>query len=144
MQDKPGLFTEQYPLEGWECVNLSILKLGALLEKAIEELVRIRSSLEREHFQGRIDPRDLSANDQLQLLDLKNKTPMTPWTSVFIINDGPNTVDVGINEPDNAQEIRASETRTIDYTKADTRIEKIYYKCPTAGQTASLRFIGSY
>jgi len=114
-------------------IQLAALGQAVRTRKATEELLRRRA------FKGEIETLDLTASN------LKQKTQELPsLISVFITNYGPNTVYItfnsGLNKP---LQILSGESRTINYSDADTRIGSIYYWCD-AGLTASVRVEGYY
>lgn len=117
----------------------------ALLQFAsLSQLVEIKKKLEKEEFEGKMDPRTLNATDTLQWLDLIEDPPHKPWITAYFINDGPNTAEIGINHPQlKRQQIKLNETLTITQEHADERIRKLFYKCAT-GQTATVRVAGHY
>lgn len=119
-------------------VNM-VVSLGQL-----GQLAKVRKALERDHFRGKLDPRELPVTDEYQFIDLVNDWPNTPWIGFFIINHGPNTAKVQINGiHETWLKIRKSETRTVDRSKADERISLIAYQCDP-GETALLEIEGEY
>ena len=112
----------------------------------LSQTVKIRKEIERhsrrEEFEGKLDPRTLSATDETQCLELSEQWPYVPWISAFFINDGADEVYIRINRSEWIK-IESGETRTLDHTHAEERIEQIYYKCD-AGGTASIRVEGLY
>jgi len=117
----------------------TVVQLGTL-----GQLARIRRSLERDHFKGKIDTRELPVTDKFQFIDLVEDWPNTPWVSFFIINHGPNTAKIQINGLHETWiKIRKNETRTINHSKADERIKRIAYQCDL-GETALLEIEGAY
>jgi len=126
---------------GKEIIRPDVLQSITQLAQ-LGQLVKIRKSLEKEEYQGKIDTRVIEATDALGFLDLVNNYPNTPWINVFLINDGPDKVYLRINK---SEEIKmgVGETRTIDHTHAEQRIEQVYYKCDE-GETASVRVEGHY
>ena len=112
----------------------------------LAQVVKIRKELERqgrrESFEGKLDPRTLNATSETQCLELLERQPYVPWLSAFLINDGLDKVYIRINRSEWIR-IEAGETRTLDYTHAEERIEQIYYKCDV-GETASIRVEGQY
>lgn len=92
-----------------------------------------------QQYKGQQDSRTLSATSVLQHIVLAN-----PWIGAFFINDGPDTVEIRIND-ENADPyiIYSKETRTISRVGAENRIYAIYYKCYLGG-TASVRVDGVY
>ena len=128
--------------DGKEIVRPDVLQ--AVVQLAIlGQLSKIRKSLEKEEFQGEIDPRTFSASDQLQWVDLIDRHPNTPWATATFFNDGPDPVYIALNNALNWTPINSGETLVPDFTKADERISLIYYKCD-AGKTASVRAVGKY
>lgn len=121
-----------------EAVTQLVTQLASLAQ-----LARIRKSLEKEEFEGKIDDRTLNANDQLQYIDLIKRHPNTPWATAFCLNDGPNSVYITINDVYPTTPIRIAEGASFDYIKADRRVEVLYYWCDP-GNTASVRVKGKY
>ncbi|GAJ23779.1 unnamed protein product, partial [marine sediment metagenome] len=102
---------------------------------------RIRRQVEKERFEGITDSRTLEATDQLRVLNLIYDDPYVPWINAFIINDGPDTAYIAINninKPNCWHEIRANETRVFDQSSAEERIAQFYYRCDE-GETATVR-----
>lgn len=128
--------------EGKEVIRPDIIQAVTQLAQ-LGQLVKIRRSLQKREFQGKVDTRTLEVTDEIKHIGLINNYPNHPWISAFFINDGPDTVYIGINNPYEWVEIEKDETRTIDYTHADERIRKVYYKCDP-GETASVRVEGHY
>lgn len=109
----------------------------------LAQLARIRKSLEREQFEGKVDVITLSATDEQDCFNLLDSWHYSPLITAFIINDGPNSVNIAINDPYPWLKIKINESRTLDHTRADQRIERIFYKC-SSGETASVRVEGEY
>ena len=111
---------------------------------ALSNLTQIKEKLTKEEFEGKLDPRTLSATDSLKWLDLIEGLPHKPWITAYFINDGPNSVKIRINHPElEFQVIKLNETLTINQEHADERIRRLFYKCDT-GETASVRVVGQY
>ena len=107
----------------------AVVQLGSL-----GQLVKIRKALEREHFKGKVDTRELPVTDQYQFINLFDDWPHTPWISCLIINYGPDTVKVQINGVQETWlKIKKNETRTIRRSGADERIERFAYQCDPGG-----------
>lgn len=128
--------------EGREVVRPDVVQTVVSLAQ-LGQLVRIRKSLQKEEFQGKLDPRDLSATGTPQFVDLIEDWPNTPWITASFANDGPDTVHIGINHQAVLERVPAGETLEINFAKADERIKLIEYKC-AAGETASVRVVGKY
>jgi len=118
-----------------------------MLASIAHQQIRIRHEIEehnrKESFEGKLDIRTLEATSEMQCLSLMEKWPFTPWISAFFINkDGSDTVYIRINRSEQI-EMGSGETRTIDHTHAEERIEQIYYEC-AEGETASVQVEGHY
>jgi len=94
-------------------------------------------------YRGIVDYREIRANSNISWIDLIHDPPYRPWVHAFIINDGPGTVDIGINHPNERFVMGRGETRTIDRTGADELIYSMFFICPI-GETAALRITGEY
>ncbi len=117
----------------------------------LAQLARIRKSIEKEEFEGKIDSRTLIATDQLQWIDLIDRHPNTPWATAAFFNDGnpalpPGTnvpVHIGINDMNPNATLNTGDALPADFTKADRRISIIYY-WTDAGNTTVVRAVGKY
>jgi len=94
-------------------------------------------------YQGVTDPREVEATDEVTTIDLVNGYPYTPWVSANIINDGPDSVWVAVNQPDAAYELKADETASVNRVGAQERISTMFFTCD-AGEEASIRVVGEY
>ena len=111
---------------------------------SLSELTEIRKKLEKEEFEGKLDPRTLDATDTLQWLDLIEGLPHKPWLTAYFINDGSDSVKIGVNHPEmKHHEVKLNETLTINQEHAKERIRRLFYKCD-AGESASVRVVGQY
>jgi hypothetical protein len=122
--------------------------LDAVLKRVTEmaqvaQLAKIRKILEKQEFQGVIDPRTLNPTDQPGFVDLINYHPNTPWTKANFVNLGANTVYVSINVQDKPVPILAGGKFDYDAQMADIRITQFYYWCDT-GLTSTLQVVGKY
>lgn len=92
-----------------------------------------------QQYQGQQSSRTLSATGVSQHVVLPN-----PWVGAFFINDGPNIVEIRINDESSEPYIlNPNETRTIGRVGADNRVYAIYYNCYPGG-TATIRADGVY
>lgn len=128
--------------EGREIVRPDVIQAVTQLA-SLAQLARIRKSLEKEEFQGKQDSRTLSATDSYHVEDLVKEYPFVPWATASFVNDGPDAVYIGINRQAGAAKLESGESHTVDFGKADRRIELIYY-WTDAGETASVRVVGKY
>jgi len=111
----------------------------------LAQLARMRKSLEREHVQGKVDERTLSATDHLQYIDTVNDHPHVPWATAFFANDGPDPVYIVVNGDimEGVPPLNKNDSDNFNFTKADRRIEIVYYWCD-AGKSASVRVRAKY
>lgn len=107
------------------------------------QLNKIRKSLQREQFQGKLLSVTLSATDEYKALDLTKQYPFTPWATATFVNDGDDTAYVAINNQRPYHELKKGESIPADFTKADVRIYFIEYYCDS-GETATIRVLGKY
>jgi hypothetical protein len=128
--------------EGREIIRPDAIQAVTQLA-SLAQLARIRKSLEKEEYRGVQDSRTLNSTDAYQVEDLTREYPFTPWATASFFNDGPDTVYIGINRRGSPAIVAAGESYQVDFTKADRRIELIYYWCD-ATETASVRVIGKY
>lgn len=94
-------------------------------------------------YVGLTDDRVLNATPTMQWLNLISDPPYNPWITAYFFNDGPHSVFIGINNPDELTQLASGEDKTIDMTGADRRIELVFYKS-NIGERASVRVIGKY
>lgn len=128
---------------GKKVIRPDILQMVTQLA-SLGQLARIRKSLEKEDFEGKLDPRTLDATDELQWLDLVQDHPFKPWVSAYFVNNGDDSVYIMINDSrEKRHKINKNETLTLDHSHADERIERIFYVCD-AGETASVRVTGQW
>lgn len=128
--------------EGREIIRPDVITAITQLA-SLAQLSKIRKSLEKEEYQGAQDSRTLSATDVYQVVDLVRNFPSIPWATASFVNDGPDTVYIGINRQARPAILLDGEDYKADFTKADRRIELIFYWCD-AGETASVRVVGKY
>lgn len=107
--------------------------LTAVMLLAFFPLLPVVQSAQRyftnQSYQGDVETKILHATGTLQYWDLVNSSPYVPLISAFFINRGANRVFIGINAAMDWLEIWPGETRTVSHVGADTRIERIYYRC---------------
>lgn len=128
--------------EGKEIVRPDVIQAVVQLAQLAQQ-VRIRKSLEREHVEGNQDSKDLAASFIPNVVDLLMQYPGKAWATASFFNDGPDAVYIGLNRRGGAAKIESGESHSPDFTKADRRIELIYYWCD-AGETAVVRAVGKY
>lgn len=126
--------------DGKEVVRPDVLQAVVQLA-TLGQMTKIRKSLEKEEFEGKLDTRDLDATDELQSIIIEY--PEKPWATATFFNDGPDPVHIGINNTNPYATLNSKDSIGADYTKADQRIKTIYYWCDT-GNTASVRAVGKY
>lgn len=136
--------------EGKEIVRPDVVQAVVQLA-SLAQLARIRKSLEKEEFEGKVDSKTLDATDRPWGVDLVSQPPYRAWSTASFFNDGDistsppgeTTVYISINRPSYPVTLKYGESYSVDFTKADRRIEFIYYWC-ALGETASVRAVGKY
>lgn len=107
------------------------------------ELRKVNKHMEKQEFEGLVDPRTLAVTDQLQILDVYLEWPLEPWITASAHNYGPNTAFLSINNEFDQIPLRINEAHDFDFKGSDKRIRLIYYRC-NAGQTAAVQINGKY
>lgn len=123
-------------------------ELDAVLKRVTElaqlaQLAKIRKILEKQEFQGKLDPRTLGVTDQLQYQDLLREYPHTEWMKFTAINQGPSTVFLRINTDPLPVPILPTGKIELDYQMADKRISSFSYWC-SSGLASTLQVFGKY
>jgi len=99
--------------------------------------------LSAQAYIGLTDERTLEANRYLQWINLVSDPPYTPWISASFHNDGPQSVFMAVNNPDEMLEVANGEGHELSMAGAARRIEFLFYKC-NIGETATARVIAKY
>jgi len=92
---------------------------------------------------GLTDDRVLNSTSTLQWLNLITNPPYHPWITAYFFNDGPQSVFIGINNPDELYQLASGEDKAVNFTGANRRIELVFYKS-NLGEKASVRVVGKY
>jgi hypothetical protein len=122
--------------------DLSLLQI-VLMDDMSRNLRHIRESQDRENFQGLIDEKTLNCTSTVAWVDLKRVHPYTPWHKATFYNSGPDTAWISINNAKEWKELGKNDTWEVDLSKADRRMEVIYYKSAT-GETAAVTATGKW
>lgn len=85
----------------------------------------------------------LNATPTTQWVNLINDPPYSPLMAASFYNDGPNSVFIAINNPDEFLELNEGDSRIVSMTGGERRIEFIFYRC-NFGEHASVRVDGKY
>lgn len=101
------------------------------------------STLQAQAYVGDTDPRHVHVTNNLSWLNFVHEYPYQPWVSAYIINDGPSTVTVGVNYPDDRHEMNVGETLTITRETAQDRIRILFFRA-SVGLQSDLRVTGEY
>lgn len=118
------------------------MQLVTLDDMAVE-LRKMNRYFAKTVYEGRQDNRNLAATEQTQVIDAIQSFPYSPWISGIFYNKGLKSVFVSFNDDQDYKEIIPGETSDRDYSLADRRIERMYYKC-NPGETSTLRLEGKY
>ncbi|GAJ20527.1 unnamed protein product [marine sediment metagenome] len=106
-------------------------------------VTQLAQYLEAQAYVGLTDDRVLNATPTIQWLNLINDPPYHPWITAYFFNDGPHSVFIAINNPNELTQLANGEDKTVDMTGATRRIELIFFKT-NRGERASVRAIGKY
>lgn len=125
---------------------LTMVIVAFIMATMVMDLSRsslVTQYIQSQMYQGVTDPREHDCTDELFVLDLINNSPYTPWVSAQFINDGPDSVWVAINYPDNKFKVKVGQSATVNRIGAVERISYIYCVCDT-GEEVSVTVIGEY
>jgi len=122
---------------------MSFIMQASIASQAVRIRKLVEEHIGKESFKGKMDVRSLIANDTTQSISPVDGWPNTAWIGAFIVNDGPDTVYIGINRASGWIKMLLGETRTIGYSHADERIEEVYYRTDP-GNSAIVRVEGVY
>ena len=111
----------------------------------------LAQQLQAQSYQGLTDSRVLNATPTLQWINLISDPPYSPWITASFHNDGWTeqgvhydwSVFIGINNPDELQELASGEDYSVNMAGGQRRIEIVFWKC-NQGEKASVRVIGKY
>jgi len=103
----------------------------------------ITQNLQAQSYEGVTDPREVDAGASLKWIDLIHGPPRTPWSFALIRNEGPNDVEVGINNPNERFVVYPGIPVEIDRRQSSQRISILFFICkPT--ESAFMRVTGEY
>ena len=122
---------------------MMMVMMVSLLTAVIPATTQTTQALQALQYRGITDPREVRVDDRFMWIDLIHDPPYKPWVHAFIINDGPDPVQIGLNHPSDLEVLGVDETRTVDRTGADEKIMSIFFKC-LHGQKALVRITGEY
>jgi len=123
--------------------SVMLLIMLLLLAATVTPVQQIAQGVQAQAYQGRSDPRQHTATEMLSWIDLIHGYPNTPWISAYVVNDGPDAVEIGINYPNARFVLNPGETVTVSRPGAQERIAILFLKCGV-GETTSLRVTGEY
>ncbi len=106
-------------------------------------VTQLTQYLAAQAYVGLTDDRVLNATPTMQWLNLISDPPYNPWITAYFFNDGPHSVFIGINNPNELTQLANGEDKTVDMTGADRRIELVFFKS-NIGEKASVRVVGKY
>jgi len=139
--DEDTVIYKQGKSEGEKRIDPKILEILALDDLAIG-LNKVVAHLKKDEFIGDVYSTTLNATDEIKRLDII-KISGYLWIKASLINDGPDTVYLGINSSNCSNIVKIDESFKIDFAKSDRRINYIWYKCDNGG-TSSVRVVGKY
>lgn len=124
-------------------VMMIAVVMSQLLAPMVQGMQVQTQAIQAQAYSGQEDPRTIHATNVLSWINLLYDYPFTPWISAYLINDGPGTVEIGINYPDDRFTMNPGETITVTRSGAEERIKAIYFIC-RPGLHADLRITGVY
>lgn len=124
-------------------VIFMVIIMASLMSTMVTTSAQATQALQAQAYTGLTDSRDLNASHSLQWINLISKPPYTPWITASFHNNGPHSVFIAINNPDEATEIAPRGGIDVDMSGADRRIEFVFYRC-SASETASVTVVGKY
>ncbi len=123
---------------------ISIMLMVTLILFLPQVVDILKDNQRRVNFQGRTVTRQLNVTSALQTEDFVANPPNTPLISCFIVNYGPDAVGLQMNGTSEPWIImQPDETRKIDQTNADVRINSLTFKCQV-GEIALVELEGEY
>lgn len=128
---------------GIDVSDLMMIMMMIMMVSLIAPLAQQSQALQAQAYSGQEDPRTVNVTNLLSWINLIYDYPFTPWVSAYFINDGPGTVEIGINYPDDRFTMNSGETITVTRTGAEERIKIIYF-IARPGLAASVRVTGVY
>ncbi len=124
-------------------VMMMVIVMSQLLQPLFQGAQAQTQALQAQAFVGNEDPRTVPVTNILSWINLIYDYPYQPWISAYFINDGPGTVEIGINYPDDRFTMNPRETITVTRSGAEERIKAIYF-IARPGLGASVRVTGVY
>lgn len=123
-------------------LDVSLISMVTQLAQ-LGQMNKIRKSLARQEFQGKLLSVTLPATDVRQALDLTKQDPFEPFVTATFSNKGPNAVYIAINHQRPYHKLDKGDSLPADFTRADKRLYYIEYECDS-GETATVRVLGKY
>lgn len=120
-----------------------LMAVMSILPNIITTTAQAKQYLQAQAYTGLTDDRVLKATPTIKWINLISNPPYHPWITAYFFNDGPHSVFIGINNPDELTQVAAGESKTVDMTGGDRRIEFVFFKS-NLGEKASVRVIGKY
>jgi len=124
-------------------VMMMVIVMSQLLAPMVQGMQVQTQAIQAQAYSGQEDPRTVPVTNILSWINLLYDYPFTPWISAYFINDGPGTVEIGINYPDDRFTMNPGETITITRSGAEERIKAIYF-IARPGLGATVRVTGVY
>jgi len=124
-------------------VMMMVIVMSQLLQPLFQGAQAQTQALQAQAYSGQEDPRTIPVTNILSWINLVYDYPFQPWISAYFINDGPGTVEIGINYPDDRFVMNPRETITVTRSGAEERIKAIYF-IARPGLGASVRVTGVY
>lgn len=129
---------------GIEIMDLMLIFMVFMMASLMTTVVSpVAQQLRAQAYTGLTDERKLNATPVMQWLNLISAPPYVGWIAVSLVNNGPNSVFIGVNNPNELHEVEASDSYSVNMAGAARRIEFLFYKCGL-GERASVQVVGKY
>lgn len=129
---------------GIEVADMMLIFMMVVVASLMTSVVSpMAQQLQAQSFRGLTNTLELKATPDMQWVNLINDPPYAPLITASFFNNGPNSVFIAINNPDELIELNSGESRLISMAGGDRRIEFIFYRC-NLGERATVRVDGKY
>jgi len=144
MTEEITKFDNDIDIEISDMMPLVIVAMMATMVSLLNTMLApIAQQLQAQAYIGLTNTFVLNATPAMQWINLISNPPYTPLITASFFNDGPNSVFIGINNPDELLELERGDSRHVSMSGGSRRIELIFYKTGPGGR-ARVRVDGKY
>lgn len=121
-----------------------VLILPVLMPSLVSAQVGSAQYYSSQIYYGGAAPRRVNASGSVVgWLNLLKEDQGIPWVAFDMVNYGPNSVFIAVNNPDQWKEVAVGDGYSVNFLGATRRIETVFYKC-NPGENASFEIVGKY